>query len=339
MSSACKRQRVTTAAAAAEGSDAAAAHNANAGADMPPLGEDASVWIADKQCVLRHGTSLRLMAECSAFLNESQEFNEVDPEGDWETWSARAPGAFILYYAAIVDPLHPGHQGMHCVLRAVLDGWDSPVAPHNSRLVIDYVACKASERGRGHASMLVEHVRRACVTHSANLYVLALEDSCPYWVDRGFVLEQQANITARLNVFPDVHLLRQQGDPSDVGSVDDLAFAQDEDEVLEAESEDDDNEAEATSTGGNGGNGGNGGAAAPGRGAGSLLQDDDLELQAALALSLVPTAASSPDGNAQSADPHVGKQAIRKATGHSRGEIVVDDEERAMSEALALSLS
>ena len=56
---------------------------------FPPLGEDINLWLSDHSLALRFGTSLRLMASCSAFLNASNEFNEVDPEGDWEKWSTR----------------------------------------------------------------------------------------------------------------------------------------------------------------------------------------------------------------------------------------------------------
>ena len=51
-------------------------------------------------------------------------------------------------------------------------------------------------------------MRDACGTHGAHLYVLALEESCPWWMDKGFVLEAGANLTARLNIFPDVHRAR-----------------------------------------------------------------------------------------------------------------------------------
>ena len=38
---------------------------------------------------------------------------------------------------------------------------------------------------------------------SANVLALALEDSCTWWMDRGFVLEQGEALNARLNVFSD----------------------------------------------------------------------------------------------------------------------------------------
>jgi GNAT superfamily N-acetyltransferase len=131
------------------------------------------------------------MASCSAFLNDSDEFNEVDPSADWDKWANRVPGAFSLFYAAIVDPLQPeGGRGIHCVLRAVLDSWPTPTPPHKPRLIVDYVATRRTHRGRGHATRLLEHVRSACAALAANCYVLALEESCPYWMDRGFVLEE-----------------------------------------------------------------------------------------------------------------------------------------------------
>ena len=105
-------------------------------ASFPAIGEDKSEWIAEHNVILRYGTSLRLMASCSAFLNESEEFNEVDPTGDWDKWSNRVPGAFTLFYAAIIDPLQPDWSGVQAVLRAVLDGWPTPAPPHKTRLVI-----------------------------------------------------------------------------------------------------------------------------------------------------------------------------------------------------------
>ena len=108
---------------------------------FPALGEDASIWLPEHSLTLRYGTSLRLMASCSAFLNDSEEFAEVNPEDDWQKWANRVPGAFSLFYAAILDPLKPeGGGGVLCVLRAVLDNWPTPTAPHNARLIIGTTA-------------------------------------------------------------------------------------------------------------------------------------------------------------------------------------------------------
>ena len=47
--------------------------------------------------------------------------------------------------------------------------------------------------------------------------MLALEESCPFWMDKGFTLEQGRPLNARLNIFNDTHLLRLGGDPQDAG--------------------------------------------------------------------------------------------------------------------------
>ena len=66
---------------------------------------------------------------------------------------------------------------------------------------------------------------RAATALAANVYVLALEDSCVYWMAHGFVLEENARLQARLNIFPDTHLLRRQGDAEDPGDEADLVAA------------------------------------------------------------------------------------------------------------------
>lgn len=272
---------------------------------FPPLGEDASTWLAEHNLVLRYGTSLRLMAQCSSFLNSSGEFNGVDPQGDWEKWTTRLPDTFTLFYAAIVDPLMPEGSGesVHCCLRAVLDGWPTPKEPHNSRLVIDYVACRKESQRRGFASQLVAHVRQAAADKRANLYVLAIEESCVWWMEKGFVLEQNANLNARLNIFPDVHLLRNAEDPHDEGSPEDLVLATEDEEGEGEEDENgDDNEAGSVGVAA----GGNLGAAAlqmlGADGSDSAhavvlddedagAEDEDSDLQAALAMSMAQSAA------------------------------------------------
>ena len=210
-------------------------NSASSGVVFPALGEDESIWLAERQLTLRHGTSLRVMSQAAHFLNDSKEFNEVDVEEDWTKWTTRVPDAFTLYYATLFDPLVPGTAGVHCVLRAVLDGWPSPRPPHRHRLVIDYVATAPAHRGKGCAGALVEHVSRAATALAANVYVLALEDSCVYWMAHGFVLEENARLQARLNIFPDTHLLRRQGDAEDPGDEADLALAAADDEGEEGE--------------------------------------------------------------------------------------------------------
>ena len=50
----------------------------------------------------------------------------------------------------------------------------------------------------------------------AYCYVLSLEDSAVYWMEKwGFYLCEDGGLNARLNVFPDTHLLRLGSDPRD----------------------------------------------------------------------------------------------------------------------------
>ena len=131
---------------------------------LPSLGEEASEYLAEKNLLLRHGTSLSLMSLVGTALNESEEFAEIDVSADWEKWSTRRPD-FSLYYAALLDPARDGADAVQCVLRAVLDGVPSPSPPHRPRLIIDYVTTRPVARGRGLASLLVDFVvetSRAC---------------------------------------------------------------------------------------------------------------------------------------------------------------------------------
>lgn len=189
---------------------------------LPALGTEASEFLPDHQLLLRHGSSLSLMALVSSYLNDSREFSEVDPSADWEKWQARRPGEFTLYYAALFDPARDGADAVRCVLRAVLDGVPTPSPPHRSRLLIDYVHTRPETRGLGLASLLVRFVLEASSVFGANAYVLALEESCPYWMGLGFVLETAPALLSRLRVFHDVHLLRRATDPLDEGCEADL---------------------------------------------------------------------------------------------------------------------
>ena len=97
-------------------------------------------------------------------------------------------------------------------------------------------------RGRGLASVLVQFVLNASAMSAANVYVLALEDSCVYWMSQSFTLEENAYLNARINIFPDTHLLRHEGNSEDIGDPEDLnlqeTFSEDEDEDSEEGFED-----------------------------------------------------------------------------------------------------
>ena len=170
---------------------------------LPPPGEERSEFIEDKGVLLRHGSSLALMALVSTALNESDEFGEVDPEDDWKKWTEGRP-ELKLYYGALIDPSRDGADAVACILRAVLDPATPGRASGRNRIIIDYVTTRKAFRGKGLASAAVSFVEQAAAATGSNCYVLALEESCTYWMGQGFILEPSKRLTARLNVFPHV---------------------------------------------------------------------------------------------------------------------------------------
>ena len=208
---------------------------------LPPPGEERSEFIEDKGVLLRHGSSLALMALVSTALNESDEFGEVDPEEDWKTWTERRP-ELKLYYGALIDPSRDGADAVACILRAVLDPSSSGRASGRNRIIIDYVTTRKAFRGKGLASAAVSFVEQAAAATGSNCYVLALEESCTYWMGQGFILEPSRRLTARLNVFPDTHLLRRAADPPDEGEASDDQFLEARRQLEEEGSDSDDAE-------------------------------------------------------------------------------------------------
>jgi GNAT superfamily N-acetyltransferase len=211
-------------------------------ASLPAPGCEESVYISDHGLILRHGTSLSLMALVSTWLNDSSEFSHVDPSADWRKWSSRRPN-FTLYYVALLDPARDGKDSIVACLRAVLDGVPVATPPHQPRLIVDYITTRPDYRGRGIAALLTNFVSEAARSSGANLYVLSLESSCVYWMGLGFVLCEDKNINARLNVFPDTHLLRRSSDSPDIGSEEDFVeFQAEQEEQADVDTSDDDSE-------------------------------------------------------------------------------------------------
>ena len=199
---------------------------------LPSLGEH-SVEILERHTgfYLKHGSSLMLMTMVGDFLNSSDEFKEVDVSSDWEKWRRRSPD-FSLYYAAIFDQSTNEIVG---ALRAVIDGQPCPRPPHKRRLIIDYIAVLPIYQSRGFASTLVEFVLNVSIMSAANVYVLAIEESCVYFMSKNFLLCENVNLNARLKVFPDTHLLRHVENSEDNGDVADLS-------MLEEYGDDDDDD-------------------------------------------------------------------------------------------------
>mmetsp|Transcript_39257 Transcript_39257/g.82363 ORF Transcript_39257/g.82363 Transcript_39257/m.82363 type:complete len:315 (+) Transcript_39257:164-1108(+) len=290
---------------------------------LPQPGDEQTEWLEEQQLLLQYGSSLSLMARVGAFLNDSSNFNEIDPTDDWEAWTSRRPD-FQLFYAALTDPTT---DRCVCVLRAVLDGIHQRRVEQDQppRFMIDYITTDPAQRARGLATFLVEFVLEASRMFGANTYVLATEDSCVYWMSKGFVLEENRSLNARLNIFPDTHLLRREGDAHDAGAAEDLDLGS---EAQEGEGGDgaksgdnDDSDAEVSTAADRGG-----GAAE------ALVADDaDAEMQRALELSL-----ASKNAEIQRSKP-ASSEANIEGQESSHGPYEPDEDEE-LQEALRASL-
>ena len=217
------------------------ASNSNDGTviGLPSLGYHETEMLEDPTgFYLQHGSSLILQMKVGEFLNSSNVFSGIDVSSDWEKWQRRSTD-FSLYYAATFDQSTDSIVG---ALRAITDGHPSPRPPHKRRLIIDYVAVLPSYQNKGLSSSLVKFVMNVSSMSSANVYVLAIEETCVYWMSKGFLLCENVNLNARLNIFPDTHLLRHAENDEDDGDVADLSMQEEFEE--DEEDEEDDGEEE-----------------------------------------------------------------------------------------------
>jgi GNAT superfamily N-acetyltransferase len=139
---------------------------------------------------IEHGSSLSLIAQGTQLLNE--EFSEADLEADWRKWERI--GARMYFFSVVDGGVESAGGPPRCVLRALLDGDESLIASNSTsasdaqqcgfRIVIDYLHTAPQHQGRGHAARLLELVLATARSLGANVFVLALEDSCPFWLSK-----------------------------------------------------------------------------------------------------------------------------------------------------------
>jgi predicted GNAT family acetyltransferase len=181
---------------------------------MADGGNDLSEALNGGSILLSHGTSLSLLSRVCTFLSSGTDFANVDAEDDWKKWKER--DGMETYYFLLADTQTKDNM---CALRAIVDRRKSapptpkpsssssaavPAAtglPLSQRIVIDYTYTAPAFRGRGLANTLCSYVINLASVVGANVYVLALEESCPYWMEaHKFVLEEGANLNARFNI-------------------------------------------------------------------------------------------------------------------------------------------
>ena len=192
---------------------------------------------AENRLILRHGSSLALIANVCSFLADpghSDNFSYIDPNGDQGKWKRKG---MELYYCAVMDPTT---NSILCATRCATQGLmmssgnlsggddgdssggnDIAIMPSGTkkrrrRLLIDYLYTVESARDKGIARRVISFLLNRAQEAGAYSYVLSLEDSAVYWMEKwGFYLCEDAKLNGRLNVFPDTHLLRLGSDPKD----------------------------------------------------------------------------------------------------------------------------
>ena len=305
--------------------------------DLPPRGQETMDVLSARQLVLRRGSSLALIAKSSMAIQT--EFDGADPTRDSNKWTERLEGGdagvFSLHYLLLENAAAEALA----VLRCALDGFGAPLggAAPRRRLIVDFVLTLKRARGQGLASLLLDAASRTARAHGANVLVLATEDSCVWWMKRGFELECAPALNARLNVFSDTHLLRHTANVADEGEVDDIArFA---DEVGDAEESSDDD-------GGAAGSGAAHDAAHDAEEENGRAADGDAGLQAALLASLSSASGAAAAASASGIAPSFAGSA-RSSSASSLGKrrrpshdavFVDDDDDPELAAAIALSL-
>eukprot|EP00656_Telonema_subtile_P031934 TRINITY_DN3498_c0_g1_i2.p1 TRINITY_DN3498_c0_g1~~TRINITY_DN3498_c0_g1_i2.p1 ORF type:complete len:201 (-),score=46.97 TRINITY_DN3498_c0_g1_i2:332-934(-) len=92
---------------------------------------------------------------------------------------------------------------MLSAMRCAVDVKGSP-----RRLVIEHVETPEQHRRKGHARLLTEHALHLGAEMQADVYVVALEEAASYWLELGFVLEQDEAINEKYNLYSDTHLMK-----------------------------------------------------------------------------------------------------------------------------------
>ena len=218
---------MTTEPAKAHG-NAAAATTSPTSITIPPTGEEAQISLdsmaGSSSIILRHGSSLRLIATVCSFLADpahSDNFSYIDPNGAQGKWKRKG---MDLYYCAVMDPTTENILcAARCATQGLMPGDDDEDGKANvnagkkrRRLLIDYLYTVESARDKGIARRVISFILQRAQEAGAYSYVLSLEQSAVYWMKKwGFYLCEDPKLNRKLNVFPDTHLLRLGTDPKD----------------------------------------------------------------------------------------------------------------------------
>jgi len=115
---------------------------------LPLQGHEGSLYLEEKGLLLRHGSSLQLIARGTEVLNKCF---KSDPEKDFQKWMNRGgDGGMQPYYFLLEDPARDGINAVKVVLRAVMDGCTAEAPPRilplRPRIIIDYLFTPKEDR-------------------------------------------------------------------------------------------------------------------------------------------------------------------------------------------------
>ena len=113
--------------------------------------------VLDKNIVLRHGSSLSLIAAVCSFLADpghADNFSYIDPNGDQGKWRRRGMN---LYYCAVTDPATGAVLcAARCATQGLMEGtMTTTTTKRRRRILIDYLYTIESARDRGIARQAI----------------------------------------------------------------------------------------------------------------------------------------------------------------------------------------
>lgn len=140
--------------------------------------------------VFEHGSSEALMQQVTHCIAISDELAHIKPKRDKRKWKECA---MSTHYVCLSTSEESNVGSMR-------------LAYDDSYCVIDYLFIVPYARKQGLANKLIQFAQQFAMTDGVRLLLcLSTEDSCSYWMTRGFCLKP--NEEDRLNPYNDTYLL------------------------------------------------------------------------------------------------------------------------------------
>eukprot|EP01095_Lingulamoeba_sp_RSL-Kostka_P010631 TRINITY_DN3865_c0_g1_i1.p1 TRINITY_DN3865_c0_g1~~TRINITY_DN3865_c0_g1_i1.p1 ORF type:complete len:456 (+),score=194.26 TRINITY_DN3865_c0_g1_i1:46-1413(+) len=164
-----------------------------------PKGEEREMTWEDKNMVVIHGTSKKLMKKAAYLLKEEFRLNT---KKDWKNYQKKKR---YTYYVVVesMDGDDVYENTVNCAMRVVLDSLTKP-----KQVVIDFVRTDEDAQGQGIASRLVKYILEGCEQMDSNIWVVSTKEARSYWKRFGFIKEDNDGIDYEINEFADCTLMK-----------------------------------------------------------------------------------------------------------------------------------